>query len=163
MAIYFSDAAQTRAAHVINAQQFSNTTRTSLSGTVGTANTDLWTWTYNKLVSTSSIMAIGYVHGYGDSAGSVRCNWRMGSHYHMGGWSYTYSGHNYLHGAPIHIPLNTYNGTQTTGNITMGIAYNVEPQNNGNKPFNRINPDNNDDSRLLSGTRSWVTVFEVLL
>ena len=71
--------------------------------------------------------------------------------------------HNYLHGAPIHIPLNTYNGTQTTGNITMGIAYNVEPQNNGNKPFNRINPDNNDDSRLLSGTRSWVTVFEVLL
>ena len=32
MAIYFSDAAQTRAAHVINVQGFSNTNRTSCSG-----------------------------------------------------------------------------------------------------------------------------------
>ena len=58
MAIYFSDEAQLRAAHVINAQSFSNTTRTSIPGTVGADNpsaSQLWTWTYNKKVSTSAL------------------------------------------------------------------------------------------------------------
>ena len=163
MAIYFNDAAQTKAAHVINVSTFANTTRTSCSGTVGSSDTDLWTWTYNKKVSTSFICAVGYIHGYGDSAGALSTSYRLGSSYYMGGWTYTYSGHNYLHGCPIHIPLTDASPTQTTGNITMGIGYNVNPTNNGNKPFNRINPDNNDDNRLSGGMRSWVTVFEVLL
>ena len=81
----------------------------------------------------------------------------------MGGWSYNYHGTNYIQACPINIPLTNESPTQTTGNITMGISYNVNPSNDGNRPFQIINPDNNDDSRLSGGTRSWVTVMEVLL
>ena len=65
--------------------------------------------------------------------------------------------------ATIHIPLNTFAGSQTTGNITMGLAYAVNGASNGNKPATILNPNGSDDSRLHSGTRSWVTVMEVLL
>tara|TARA_B100000242_G_scaffold266621_1_gene215583 strand:- start:410 stop:901 length:492 start_codon:yes stop_codon:yes gene_type:complete len=163
MAIYFSDAAQEKAAHVINSATFANTTRTSMAGTSGTSNTDLWTWTYNKQVSNSYVCAFGVAQGWKAYSGVVRMTYRLGSSYYMGGWSYNYTGDNYIHAVPIHIPLTNESPTQTTGNITMGIGYNVNPSNNANRPFHTLNPDNNDDSRLSGGTRSWVTVLEILL
>ena len=167
MAIYFSDEAQLRAAHVINSASFSNTTRTSCPGTVGADNpsaSQLWTWTYNKKVSTSYLCAFGYAYMHSAHSGHLQCNWRQGSSYHMGGWSFDYTGQsNYAVEATIHIPLNNYAGSQTTGNITMGLAYAVNSASDGNKPASILNPTGSDDSRLHSGTRSWVTVMEVLL
>ena len=82
----------------------------------------------------------------------------------MGGWSFDYTGEgSYAVEATIHIPLNNYAGSQTTGNITMGLAYAVNGASDGNKPASILNPNGSDDSRLHSGTRSWVTVMEVLL
>ena len=163
MAIYFNDAAQTKAAHIINSASFANTTRTSVAGTSGTSDQDLWTWTYNKQVSNSYLCAFGYAYGFMAYAGALRTSFRQANTYNMGGWVYDYHGSNYIQACPIHIPLNNYSETQTTGNIIMGISYNVNPSNNGNRPFSILNPDNNDDNRLLGGTRSWVTVMEVLL
>tara|TARA_B100000161_G_C33275335_1_gene291748 strand:+ start:56 stop:547 length:492 start_codon:yes stop_codon:yes gene_type:complete len=163
MGVNFNGELQSRAAHVIHSASFSNTNRTSVSGTSGTADQDLWTWTYNKQVSNSYLCAMGYAIGFMAYAGALRTSFRLGSNYHMGGWVYDYHGSNYFQACPIHIPLNNYSGSQTTGNITMGIAYNVNPSNNGNRPFSILNPDNNDDNRLAGGTRSWVTVMEVLI
>ena len=164
MAIYFNDAAQTKAAHVINVSTFANTTRTSCSGTVGSSDTDLWTWTYNKKVSTSYLCAFGYAYMHNAHSGHLQTNFRLGNSYHMGGWSFDYTGQsNYAVEATIHIPLNNFTGSQTTGNITMGLAYAVNSASNGNKPANILNPNGSDDGRLHSGTRSWVTVMEVLL
>ena len=167
MALYFCDEAQLRAAHVINSASFSNTTSTSCPGTVGAANpsaSQLWTWTYNKKVSTSYLCAFGYAYMHNAHSGHLQTNFRLGNSYHMGGWSFDYTGESdYAVEATIHIPLNNFAGSQTTGNITMGLAYAVNSASNGNKPANILNANGSDDGRLHSGTRSWVTVMEVLL
>ena len=79
MGVNFNGELQSRAAHVIHSASFSNTNRTSVSGTSGTADQDLWTWTYNKQVSNSYLCAMGYAIGFMAYAGALRTSFRLGT------------------------------------------------------------------------------------
>ena len=52
------------------------------------------------------------------------------------------------------------NNSGVSGNITCGFSFNAGNSSSGERPASIINPDNNDDSRLAGGTRSYCAVME---
>ena len=162
MAIVFSDQTQSYAAHVVNVSEFSDTSRRSCPTTTGTAdqNKVIWDWTIDKKVSNSKLCAFGYLAARNTNAGDLRTSYQIGGSYHMGGWTWQYDSQNHFKSCTIAIPLSAYTGT---GNTSMGIGFNVGNTQSGQSPFTIINPNNSDNARYSGGTRSWVTVFEVVL
>ena len=162
MPIYFQDEGQNYAAHLINVSTFSDTGRRSCPTSNGTANTEfvLWDWTVNKKVSNSYLTAHGYLCARNGNSGDVRQSYQIGGSYHMGGWTWQYSGDQHFKVVGIHIPLDQYTGT---GNISMGIGFNIGNTQSGQSPFTIINPNGSDNARYAGGTRSWVNVYEIQL
>ena len=162
MAIVFSDQTQSYAAHVVNVSYFSDTGRRSCPTTTGTAdqNKVLWDWTVDKKVSNSYLCAFGYLNGKNNNSGELRQSYQIGGSYSMGGWTWQYSSAAHFKTISIGIPLTQYTGT---GNTSMGIGFNVGNTQTGQSPFSIINPNNSDNARYSGGTRSYVTVLEVVL
>jgi len=160
MAINFGDSTiQLSQAHIINASYFTNTGRTTISTTGGNTNAiNLWTFTYNKLKASSHLIITGVMQAYGDRSGAVRCLTRIGNSHYMGGWGMQYNNHNYMKTFPI--GFYDQNNTTVNGNVTVGFSFNAGNSSSGERPASILNPDNNDDSRLLNQTRSYCTVME---
>ena len=79
MAIYFSDEAQARAAHVINYTRLTNNTRRTLGGS--SSNQEMLAvdfGSFNKKESSSILCFQGFVAGWLASAGAITCNLRVG-------------------------------------------------------------------------------------
>jgi len=160
MGINFGDSTiQLSQAHIVNVQEFTNTSRTTLSTTGGNTNAvDMWTFTYNKQIASSMLLLTGVMQAYGDRSGAVRCLTKIGSSVRMGGWGMQYNHHNYIKTFPI--GFYEINSTTVNGNLTIGFSYNAGNSSSGERPASILNPDNNDDSRLAGGTRSYCTVLE---
>ena len=162
MAIYFSDEDQTRAAHVINTTEKTDASRVSISNISGTNTATIWDLgTINKKVSSSIIVCTGVMICSGPTAsGHVLPLFQLHNSDYRGGWYYNYgSGHSYACVAPIFFSVT---GETATGNIAVKIKYNAGGG-GGERPFNTLNPNQNDDSRLSGGVYSRATIWEVLL
>ena len=160
MGINFGDTSiQLVQAHIINADYFTNTSRTTISTTGSNTNAiDLWTFTYNKKIASSHLILTGVMQAYGDRSGAVRCLTKLGNTVHMGGWGMQYSANNYIKTFPI--GFYDANNTTVNGDMTVGFSFNAGNSSSGERPASILNPDNNDDSRLAGGTRSYCTVME---
>ncbi len=159
MGIAFPDGSQFNQAHIIHADYFTFTGRTTISTTGSNTNAvDLWTFTYNKKEASSHLILTGVMQAYGDRSGAVRCLTKIGNTHHMGGWGMQYNNHNYIKTFPI--GFYDANNTTVNGNLTIGFSFNAGNSSSGERPASIINPDNNDDSRLAGGTRSYCTVLE---
>ena len=159
MGIAFPDGTQLNQAHIINVDYFTFTGRTTISTTSSNTNAvDLWTFTYNKKVASSRLILTGVMQAYGDRSGAVRCLTRIGSTHNMGGWGMQYNNHNYIKTFPI--GFYEANSTNVSGNLTIGFGFNAGNSSSGERPASIMNPDNQDDSRLSGGTRSYCTVME---
>tara|TARA_R100000234_G_C4958981_1_gene160903 strand:+ start:63 stop:554 length:492 start_codon:yes stop_codon:yes gene_type:complete len=160
MGINFGDSTiQLSQAHIVNADYFTNTSRTTISTTGSNTNAiDLWTFTYNKKIASSILIIVGVMQAYGDRSGAVRCLTKIGNTHNMGGWGMQYNSHNYIKTFPI--GFYEANSTTVNGNITIGFSFNAGNSSSGERPASILNPDNNDDSRLAGGTRSYCTVME---
>ena len=162
MAIYFPDEAQTRAAHVINITEKNSSTRVSLSNISGSNVATIWDLgTINKKVSGSVIVCTGVMVCSGPTAsGHVIPYFQLNNGDYRGGWYYNYgSGHSYGCVAPISWSVT---GETATGNIAVKIKYGAGGG-GGERPFNTLNPNSNDDSRLSGGVYSRAVIWEVLL
>ena len=173
MGVYFSDAVQTRAAHVIKYTRLTNTTRRTLGTTSGN-NEHLFCdfGTFNKQESGSIIVFQGFIFAWSNGAGAITLNAhinRSHSNYVMnsGGAStaypcvtYNYTGSGYMKRVDL---SGAFSGYSTTGNMTFTVGYRAANGENGNRPMTRINPDGNDEGRLESSMQgSTVSLWEIL-
>ena len=171
MAIYFSDEAQARAAHVINYTRLTDNTRRSLGGSSN--NQEMLAVDFgnvNKKESGSILCFQGFISGWLASAGAVTCNLRVGgshSNYVLSGGTssgypivhYAYNGQNYYQIAMIsgHIT-----GHSSTGNQGVHIGYR-SASGGGAKIFERINPNASDDNRIENSMGgSSISIWEIL-
>jgi len=173
MAIYFSDEAQTRAAHVINYTRLTDNTRRSLPGS--SSNQEMLAVDFgnvNKKESGSILVFQGYLVGWSAEAGAITTNLRVGgshSNYVLSGGTssgypivtYAYNGQNYLQLAVIsgHIT-----GHTSTGNQGVHVGYRAA-DGGGSRIFGRINPTSSDDTRLEGNpgmNGSSISIWEIL-
>ena len=177
MAIYFSDEAQTRAAHLVNFASLSDQTRRTLSGSVSNQEMLLCDFgNYNKKESGSIIVFECFCAGKNDASEYVALNAKIGSTYD--GSTYVVSG-----GTGSTTPSAIYTATPglnglkhvkftgiienytTTGNSKFVTTYRAADGGN-DKPFPLVNPTSTDNSALegnpgMNGSRC--NIWEVLL
>ena len=177
MAIYFSDEAQTRAAHLVNFQSLRDQTRRTLSGSVSNQEMVLCDFgNYNKKESSSIIVFECFCAGKNDASDYVALNAKIGASYNSS--TFVVSG-----GTGANTPNGIYTATPSlnglkhvkfTGVIenhtTTGaqkIITTYRSADGGNdKPFPLVNPTSTDNSALegnpgMNGSRC--NIWEVLL
>ncbi len=162
MAIYFSDEAQTRAAHLINVTEKTNASRTVLSNNSGTQVSDLWDMgTINKKVSGSIIICTGTLIATSpNNSGHCMPHFTLHNSRYRGGWWYNYAGgHSYACSVPIGWSVT---GETATGDISVKLEWGAGGG-GGEKPFGIVNANQNDDSRMTGGVYSRAMIWEVLL
>jgi len=171
MAIYFSDEAQTRAAHVINYTRLYDQTRRTLGGSSNNQEMLLVDFgNVNKKESSSMLVFQGFVAGYSAEAGAITCNLRVGgshSNYVLSGGTasgypivhYAYNGQNHYQLAVIsgHIT-----GHSSTGNQGVHVGYR-SASGGGHKIFGKVNPNASDDSKIENSMQgSSLSIWEIL-
>tara|TARA_R100000152_G_C6648081_1_gene90512 strand:+ start:102 stop:590 length:489 start_codon:yes stop_codon:yes gene_type:complete len=162
MAIYFADEAQTRAAHVINVTEKTDASRSVLSNVSGNTIANLWDMgTINKKVSGSIIVCTGVIQAHSaNNSGHVLPLYQLHNSDYRGGWSSSYLSQNYNVSVPIAWSVV---GETATGNIAVKLKYTDNNSGGGEKPFDVINPNQNDDSRMNGGVYSRAMIWEILL
>ena len=171
MGLYFSDEAQTRAAHVINYTRLIDQTRRTLGGSSNNQEMLLVDFgSFNKKESSSMLVFQGFCSGWGEEAGAIQCNLRVGSTHSnyvlSGGTSsgypivtYNYSGNGYQEFAII---SGVITGHSSTGNQNVSVGYR-SASGGGHRIFNRVNPSATDDSRIENSMQgSSLSIWEIL-
>ena len=177
MAIYFSDEAQTRAAHLVNFASLSDQTRRTLSGSVSNQEMLLCDFgNYNKKESGSIIVFECFCAGKNDASEYVALNAKIGSSYD--GSTYVVSG-----GTGSTTPSAIYTATPglnglkhvkftgiienhtTTGAQKIITTYR-SADGGSDRPFPLVNPTSTDNSALegnpgMNGSR--ILIWEILL
>ena len=178
MAIYFSDAAQTRAAHLVNFASLKDQTRRSLSGSVSNQEMVLCDFgNYDKKESGSILAFECFCAGKNDDSQYVTLNIKIGTSYN-GSTYVTNSG-----GTGSSTPSGIYTATPglnglkhvkftgvienhtTTGAQKIITTYR-SADGGGDRPFPLVNPTSTDSSALegnpgMNGSR--INIWEILL
>ena len=177
MAIYFSDEAQTRAAHLVNFGSLSNNTRRTLAGSVSNNEMLLCDFgNYNKQESSSILVFVGFVHGKNDANEFCTLNFKIGASYdgsyimQSGGTgsdypTLTYTATPGLNGSKHVLISGQILSHTTTGAQKITTTYR-SADGGGDKPFALVNPTSTDNSALegnpgMNGSRC--NIWEVLL
>ena len=169
MAIYFSDEAQHKAAHVINVTRVENKDRTTISESTNTGRILCDFGNVDKKQGSSVLVVHGHLHGYGDRAGALQLHLRFGATA-SGINTQNYGGTGFSTPAICFQHANDNNSRQisfdgmlsgytTTGNGRL-IVTQRSANDSGARPFTIINPNASDDGRL-SQHASNVIIMEV--
>ena len=173
MAIYFSDEAQHKAAHVINVTRVENKDRTTISESTNSGRILCDFGNVDKKQGSSVLVVHGHLHGYGDRVGGMQLHIRFGAT-NSGINSQNYGGTGFSTPAICFQHANDNNSRQinfdgmlsgytTTGNGRLIVTHR-SANDSGARPFTLINPDANDDGRLESSmTGSVAIVYEIML
>jgi len=173
MSIYFSDEAQTRAAHVVNYTSLSYTTRRQL-GNDGTNELMFADFgNVNKKESGSILAFVGYLYGKNDQSDFGNVNVRFGASFDSstfdvtGGSSSDAPNGTYTHvaanGSKLLMLCGQISGYTTTGNSSVLATY-QSGSGSGGRPFALINPNATDSGQLqnqFAGSR--INIWEILL
>ena len=171
MGIYFSDEAQTRAAHVINYTRLNNNTRRTLGGS--SSNQEILLVDFgnvDKKESGSLLIFQGFISGWSNEAGAITLNLRVGgshSNYVLSGgtasgypiahYNYTSSGYYKMTVISGHI-----SGHTSTGNQSVNVGYR-SANGDGSRVYARVNPNASDDSRIENSMQgSSLSIWEIL-
>ena len=177
MGVYFSDAQQTRAGHLVNFAKLSNNTRRTLAGSVSNNEMVLCDFgNYNKQESGSILVISGFVSGKNDSNQFCTLNFKIGTSYD-GNYITTGGGTGSSTPSGIYTATPSLNGLKhvkftgiienhtTTGAQKIITTYRSADGGN-DKPFPLVNPTSTDNSALegnpgMNGSRC--NIWEVLL
>lgn len=156
MAINFPEGTQDLPCKVVHYETYVNSTRqTSVSTSSGNYRAAI-SGTFNKKLSNSNILVIGFSQGYGNYSGAVQFRCVVGNVNTEYGGGYQYTADSYL--KAYHCQALITNNTQT-GNIT--VSYGYRSHNGGSEnPYNVQNPTNSDDNRL-NATGTVMHVIEL--
>ena len=173
MAIYFSDEAQTRAAHVVNFSSLVYTTRRQMSNNGTTEMMFADFGNYNKKESGSILAFTGFLAGRNDVSEFSNVDVKIGASFDassfvvsggtradQGVGSYTFFNGN---GSKLLMLCGQIDGYTTTGNSTLIATYR-SGDSGGGRPFALINPMNSDSSQINDSYRgSRINIWEILL
>tara|TARA_R100000426_G_scaffold826_1_gene1598 strand:+ start:1864 stop:2382 length:519 start_codon:yes stop_codon:yes gene_type:complete len=172
MGVFFSDEAQTRAAHVVNFSSLSYTTRRQLSNNGTTEMMFADFGNYNKKESGSILAFTGYLYGKNDQADYSNVDVRIGASFNASSFvvsggtradqavgTYTYVAAN---GSKLLMLCGQIDGYTTTGNSTLIATY--KSGSGGGRPFALINPTSTDSAQINdSYVGSRINIWEILL
>ena len=176
MGVYFSDAQQTRAGHLVNFAKLSNNTRRTLAGSVSNNEMVLCDFgNYNKQESGSILVISGFVSGKNDYNQFCTLNFKIGTSYDGnyittgGGTGSDYPSLAYTYGGETngskHVTIHTTISGHTTTGAQKMIATYRSADGGSDRPFPLLNP-NSQDSGALEGNPgmngSTILVWEVL-
>ena len=173
MAIYFSDEAQTRAAHVVNFSSLVYTTRRQMSNNGTTEMMFADFGNYNKKESGSILAFTGFLAGRNDVSEFSNVDVKIGASFDASSFvvsggtgadqaagSYTFFNGN---GSKLLMLCGQITGYTTTGNSTLIATY-KSGSSSGGRPFALINPQNSDSSQINDSYRgSRINIWEILL
>ena len=173
MAIYFSDEAQTRAAHLVNFQSLAYTTRRQLSNNGTTEMMFADFGNYNKKESGSILAFTGFLYGRNDQSDFGNVDVKIGASFNsssfvvsggtradQGVGTYTHVGAN---GSKLLMICGRIDGYTTTGNSSLIATYRSGTS-GGGRPFALINPTNSDSGQINDNYRgSRINIWEILL
>ena len=173
MAIYFSDEAQTRAAHIINVTRVENKDRTTISESTNAGRILCDFGMVDKKHADSVLVAHGHLHGYGDRAGGLQLHLRFGATasgintQDYGGTGFSSPAISFQHSNDNNSKQINFDGMlsgyTTTGNGRF-IVTQRSANDSGARPFTIINPNASDDGRFENSmTGSVAIVYEILL
>jgi hypothetical protein len=173
MAIYFSDEAQTRAAHVVNFSSHHYQLRRQLSNNGTTEMMFADFGNYNKKESGSILAFVGYLYGRNDQSDFSNVDVKIGASFDAssfvvsggtradeGAGTYTHVAAN---GSKLLMLCGQITGYTTTGNSTLIATYR-SGSSGGGRPFALINPNNPDSGHINNNYRgSRINIWEILL
>ena len=173
MAIYFSDEAQTRAAHIINVTRVESKDRSTISECTNVGRILCDFGNVDKKESGSVLVAHGHIHGYGDRAGALQLHLRFGATasginaQDYGGTGFSTPSICFQHSNDNNSKQINFDGMlssyTTTGNGRF-IVTQRSANDSGARPFTIINPNASDDQRFENSmTGSVGIVYEILL
>ena len=176
MGVYFSDAQQTRAAHLVNFATLKDNTRRTLAGSVSNNEMVLADFgNYNKIESGSILVISGFVSGKNDADAFVTLNLKIGTSYDGnyittgGGTGSDYPSLAFTYGGTTNGSKHVTIHTTITGHTTTGaqkiIATYRSADGGSDRPFPLVNPTSSDSGALegnpgMNGSR--ILVWEVL-
>ena len=172
MAIYFSDEAQTRAAHLVNFQSLYYLTRRQLSNNGTTEMMFADFGNYNKKESGSILAFTGFLYGKNDQADFSNVDVKIGASYNSSSFvvsggtradqaagTYTYYNNN---GSKLLMLCGRIDGYTTTGNSSIIATY--KSGSGGGRPFALINPTSSDSAQINNSyVGSRMNIWEILL
>ena len=173
MGVFFSDEAQTRAAHLVNFSSLSYTTRRQLSNNGTTEMMFADFGNYNKKESGSILAFTGFLAGRNDVSEFSNVDVKIGASFDassfvvsggtradQGAGTYTHVAAN---GSKLLMLCGQIDGYTTTGNSTLIATYR-SGDSGGGRPFALINPMNSDSSQINDSYRgSRINIWEILL
>jgi hypothetical protein len=173
MSLYFSDEAQTRAAHVVNFSSLVYTTRRQLSNNGTTEMMFADFGNYNKKESGSILAFTGFLFGRNDQSDFGNVDVKIGASFNsssfvvsggtgadQGAGTYTHVGAN---GSKLLMLCGQITGYTATGNSSLIATYRSGTS-GGGRPFALINPQNSDSGQIDDNYRgSRINIWEILL
>ena len=173
MGVFFSDEAQTRAAHLVNFSSLVYTTRRQMSNNGTTEMMFADFGNYNKKESGSILAFTGFLAGRNDVSEFSNVDVIIGASFDassfvvsggtradQGVGSYTFFNGN---GSKLLMLCGQIDGYTTTGNSTLIATYR-SGDSGGGRPFALINPMNSDSSQINDSYRgSRINIWEILL
>ena len=173
MGVFFSDEAQTRAAHLVNFSSLSYTTRRQLSNNGTTEMMFADFGNYNKKESGSVLAFTGFLAGRNDVSEFSNVDIKIGASFDAssfvvsGGTRADQAAGTYTHvaanGSKLLMLCGQITGYTTTGNSSLIATYR-SGNSGGGRPFALINPTNSDQSHINDSYRgSRINIWEILL
>ena len=157
MSIYFSDEGQHRAAHVVHYTRLKNNTRRSLTNSA--SNNEIVTCdfgSFDKKLSSSTLCFQGFIACWGNNAGAITMNLKVGGTYNgslvtSGGVGSGYPIVHYQYTDVSYYKMMVISGsvTNATGTGSKNVLVGHRTANgNSDRPFNILNPNASDDTRI---------------
>ena len=173
MGVFFSDEAQTRAAHLVNFSSLSYTTRRQLSNNGTTEMMFADFGNYNKKESGSVLAFTGFLAGRNDVSEFSNVDVKIGASFDAssfvvsGGTRADQAAGTYTHvaanGSKLLMICGQIDGYTTTGNSKLIATYRSGTS-GGGRPFALINPQNSDSGQINDSYRgSRINIWEILL
>jgi len=173
MGVFFSDEAQTRAAHVVNFSSLVYTTRRQLSNNGTTEMMFADFGNYNKKESGSVLAFTGFLYGRNDQSDFGNVDVKIGASFNAssfvvsGGTRADQAAGTYTHvaanGSKLLMICGQIDGYTTTGNSKVIATYRSGTS-GGGRPFALINPQNSDSGQINDSYRgSRINIWEILL
>ena len=158
MSIYFSDEGQHRAAHVVHYTRLTNTTRRSLTNSA--SNNEIVTCdfgSFDKKLSSSTLVFQGFIACWGNNAGAITMNLKVGGTYNSGnlitsggtGSGYPIVHYQYTNVSYYKMMVISGSVTNATGTGSKNVLVGHRTANgNSDRPFIILNPNASDDQRI---------------
>ena len=173
MGVFFSDEAQTRAAHVVNFSSLVYTTRRQMSNNGTTEMMFADFGNVNKKESGSILAFTGFLYGRNDQSDFSNVDVKIGASFDAssfvvsGGTRADQAAGTYTHvaanGSKLLMLCGQITGYTTTGNSSLIATYR-SGNSGGGRPFALINPTNSDQSHINDSYRgSRINIWEILL